>query len=438
MTAMPSSSHADVPAREAMRNDECAQEASVVPYDEHLLERARIQWQFGDWQGLVQLTRENLNHHPDRAKLALLAAAGRLQTGQDAEARQYIRFAQEWGVSTKLIIKLIIAGVHNSIGRAYMAKGEDKAALNHFEDAIHTVHPYADRRLVGEARAVREAAQLGLLPQAARIMDIQLDEVKKRSGQLKARIKILETEMELLSHELSLAQQRQQFFTPQVTENVDISNGFENFKARLRKKSVSQLGQDLWVLDKTGYKRNGYFVEFGATDGVLLSNTWLLEKEFGWRGICAEPNPKFFEQLKNNRNCIVSNQYIGRISGEEVEFILAGAYGSSKKFSVVDEHREKRRNYFDAGYVMKTVSISLHDFLKQHQAPIDIDYISVDTEGSEFDLLIDFPFEKWNIRLFSIEHNNSVYRDDIFKLLKKNGYLRTECAWDDWYEKINQ
>ena len=54
-------------------------------------------------------------------------------------------------------------------------------------------------------------------------------------------------------------------------------------------KSRSQLRQDLFVLSQLDFKRNGYFVEFGATNGFNLSNTHLMEKEFGWTGILAEP-----------------------------------------------------------------------------------------------------------------------------------------------------
>jgi len=410
----------------------------LVPYDENLLERARTQWQFGDWQSLVQLDRDTLQHHPDRAKLALLAAAGRLQTGQDAEAKTYIRLAQEWGGSKQHIAKILIAGVHNSLGRAYMAKGEGKVALNHFEDAIQIVQPNADRRLVGEARAVREAAQLGLLPQAARLMDTQLNDIKARNGQEQARIKILETEIELLHHELSLAQQRQQLFAPRAAENAKTPIGSDEWKAQLRNKSFSQLGQDLWVLEKTGYKRGGYFVEFGATDGVLLSNTWLLEKELGWQGICAEPNLRFFEQLKKNRKCVVSNQYIGRETGRQVEFILADAYGGSREFAAADHQKEKRNAYAAAGHVTTFTSISLDDFLEQHYAPRDIDYMSIDTEGSEYDLLSSFPFEKWNVRLLTVEHNYAEQRSKIYELLSRHGYARSECEWDDWYEKSLQ
>jgi hypothetical protein len=86
--------------------------------------------------------------------------------------------------------------------------------------------------------------------------------------------------------------------------------------------SPSQLGQDLCVLEQTNYKKGG-FVEFGATDGVLLSNSYLLEKEFGWQGLCAEHNPKYFKQLQKNRNCTVNEACIAGETGKVVEFVTA-------------------------------------------------------------------------------------------------------------------
>src|SRR5688572_14264161 len=71
--------------------------AVPVPYDENLLERARTQWQFGDWESLARLERDALEHHPDRAKLALLAAAGKLQTNNPGAARQLVQLARDWG-----------------------------------------------------------------------------------------------------------------------------------------------------------------------------------------------------------------------------------------------------------------------------------------------------------------------------------------------------
>lgn len=137
---------------------------AVIPYDENLLERSRTQWQFGDWPSLAQLNRDTLQHHPDRAKLALLAAAGRLQTGQNAEARQFVRLAQDWGVSKKLISQILIAGVHNSLGRAEAIGNRQQQALQHFEKAITIGAPGGAAALVANARAIHELDSLGLLP----------------------------------------------------------------------------------------------------------------------------------------------------------------------------------------------------------------------------------------------------------------------------------
>lgn len=141
-------------------------EQTLVPYDENLLECARTQWQFGDWNSLAQLDRDTLQHHPDRAKLALLAAAGRLQTDRSDEARVYLRLARDWGVSKKLLAQILAAGVHNSLGRAAALAGKQTTALEHFESAIAVGTPGAATQLLLQARASEQLQQLGLLANA--------------------------------------------------------------------------------------------------------------------------------------------------------------------------------------------------------------------------------------------------------------------------------
>ena len=182
----------------------------LVPYDENLLERARTQWQFGDWESLIKIERETLQHHPDRAKLALLAAAGHLQQGDNNTARQFTRLAREWGCSKKLLSQILIAGVHNSLGRAAAITQQPQLAIKHFEDSIATGMPSADVRLFGQTRNIRETAKLGLLPQAAKLMGEELTVIKNTKALDSSRLKIFETELELLNSELSLAQQRKQ------------------------------------------------------------------------------------------------------------------------------------------------------------------------------------------------------------------------------------
>jgi hypothetical protein len=134
----------------------------LVPYDENLLERARTQWQFGDWQSLVNIERDSLQHHPDRAKLALLAASGYLQLGDSSSARQFTQLAQDWGCSKKLISQILIAGVHNSLGKAAAINGEGQRALHHFENAIAAGAPASELRLLTQARLGEQLGQLGL------------------------------------------------------------------------------------------------------------------------------------------------------------------------------------------------------------------------------------------------------------------------------------
>lgn len=148
--------------RKSVTADEAQPEQMIMPYDENLLERVRTQWQFGDWDSLVRLERNTIQHHPDRSKLALLAAAGQFQTGRAELGRQYVRLAQDWGCGETLVMQVLAAGVHNSLGRAAAQAGNAPRALRHFESAIQMVSPGSDSRLLLRARSQEQYAQLGL------------------------------------------------------------------------------------------------------------------------------------------------------------------------------------------------------------------------------------------------------------------------------------
>jgi len=187
------------------------------------------------------------------------------------------------------------------------------------------------------------------------------------------------------------------------------------------------------VLEQLGWKRDGFFVEFGATDGVLLSNSWLLEKHFGWRGICAEPNPKLFERLQQNRSCTLSPACVYRTSGERMRFVLADAYGGLEELAGEDQHVDKRNAYASVGDVIEVNTISLMDLLDQQGAPAVIDYLSIDTEGSELAILEGIDWSRYQFRCITVEHNFTEQRKGIQALLEAQGYQRREQQWDDWY-----
>lgn len=137
-------------------------ERQVYPYNEGLLERARTQWQAGQWEDLAKIDQETIFHHPDRAKLALLAAAGRLQRGDNCAARQFICLALEWGCSKRLVSQILIAGVHNCLARAAAVGGHAQRAIKHFEASLSIGTPGSGLRLIIESRISEQFAQLGL------------------------------------------------------------------------------------------------------------------------------------------------------------------------------------------------------------------------------------------------------------------------------------
>jgi hypothetical protein len=129
----------------------------VVIYDENLYERARTQWQFGDWESLAQIEYESLIHHPQRAKLALLVASGHQQRGDTNATREFTRLAQGWGASKKLVSQVLIAGVYNTLGKASALCGQQQRALGHFEQSLRTGGDGGDVRLLAEARVQHQS-----------------------------------------------------------------------------------------------------------------------------------------------------------------------------------------------------------------------------------------------------------------------------------------
>ena len=196
--------------------------------------------------------------------------------------------------------------------------------------------------------------------------------------------------------------------------------------------SKSQIGQDLFVLGQLGFKTGGYFVEFGAANGVDLSNTYLLEKHFNWSGILAEPGRENLSALSKSRSVHLETNCVWSRSNEILEFTEVGDLSTISAFSGSDFHKAARRK----GRRYKVSTISLLDMLEKYNAPTIIDYLSIDTEGSEFEILSAFDFEKYKFRIITCEHNFTENREKIYKLLTDRGYLRSFVGYsdfDDWY-----
>ena len=198
--------------------------------------------------------------------------------------------------------------------------------------------------------------------------------------------------------------------------------------------SNAQLLQDLFVRHELKGLQGGFFVEFGAADGIHLSNSWGLETQLAWRGILAEPAHSWHEQLKVNRSCAVDTRCVWNRTGEILQFneVPVSEFSTVAAFTDKGQRADSRKN----GTLYEVETISLLDLLSEHAAPKCIDYLSIDTEGSELTILEAFDFSRFEVRVITVEHNFSSDREKIFDLLTARGFKRKFAdfsSFDDWY-----
>jgi FkbM family methyltransferase len=247
--------------------------------------------------------------------------------------------------------------------------------------------------------------------------------------------RIVRLESYNLLHKVGLIQLAQRW------AGSDIPNDLQEFVLWNFHRSRAQLQQDLWALNQFVKSHNqngegGYFVEFGATDGITLSNTFLLEKTFGWTGILCEPATSFHSELTSNRTSKIDRRCVFSKSGDLIQFheVQNKELSGIKEYQHIGGWEAERRNHIS--YTVETVT--LNDLLVTNHSPSVINYMSIDTEGSEYEILKDFPFHKWDIECLTIEHNYSENESKIDQLLERNGYKRvcsSASVWDGWYIK---
>jgi len=203
----------------------------------------------------------------------------------------------------------------------------------------------------------------------------------------------------------------------------------------------SQYKQDKFV-DKFFNKKNGgFFIDIGAHDGVTFSNTYFLEKERQWDGICIEPIPDVFDKLKQNRQSININSCITQKSGA---ITFRRVYGYNEMLSgILDlmdrEHVEQIENdCIQTGDIYKDILIegrNINEILNEFKVK-RIDFLSIDTEGAEYEIIKTIDFNKVKISFLSIENNKDSIQ--IREMLKGKGYKCISSVNDDFYLKTGR
>ena len=225
-----------------------------------------------------------------------------------------------------------------------------------------------------------------------------------------------------------------------IEDNKDLLKRFINSFEKI-KNIQSQLYQDIFASFIIGDKYARTFLEFGATDGFELSNSYLLENLYDWKGVLSEPSPQWHNSLKENRKkSTIITKCIWKESGKKLDFFMsdAGVYSTlndfieSDKISMPDNTELRKRS----GKTISVETISLNDVIKDYFNSVCPSYISIDTEGSEYEILKVFNLDDYRPKLFTIEHNYTDNQSKIDELLISNGYVRIFkklTAFDAWY-----
>ena len=204
-------------------------------------------------------------------------------------------------------------------------------------------------------------------------------------------------------------------------------------------KYYSQFKQDYIIDHLLKKKENGVFLDLGAHDGVTISNTYFFEMERNWSGICVEPIPEVFEKLKKNRACKLIQ---GVVAPSDGEFEFKRLHGYTEMLSGIvefrDDRHDQRTNYeirLHGGdtEIIKVKGFKVSTILEKYRIR-RVDYLSLDIEGGELEVLETMDFKKYDITCLTVENN---YGDDAIKrVLKSKGYrLLFNFRTEDFYIK---
>ena len=183
----------------------------------------------------------------------------------------------------------------------------------------------------------------------------------------------------------------------------------------------SQIKQDKYISEFIfNNKKKGFFIELGALDGINLSNTYYFEKELNWDGLCIEANPNYNEKLKKNRNCKKDYNIIYSQNDIELDFFITD---NGAELSGILNHK----GYLGESKIIDNKKIktkTLTYVLDSIKAPKIINYLSLDVEGSEYEVLKGIDFNKYTIEYISVEHNyDTELRKKIHKILQNNNFI---------------
>lgn len=194
------------------------------------------------------------------------------------------------------------------------------------------------------------------------------------------------------------------------------------FLARLLLRSSSQHGEDFIIHYLLKFKKNGCYVDIGANDPEIISNTKYFY-DIGWRGINIEPHPILFNKINQLRSQDV-NLNVGIAQKEDsIEFFqideVDGTAGSTFDPQVAKELEKKG---YTISKVVSTPVVPLKKSLAENLKNNKIDFMSIDTEGFDLEVLKSNDWKKYRPTFVLVEIVNN--KDEINTFMYHNDYKK--------------
>lgn len=195
-----------------------------------------------------------------------------------------------------------------------------------------------------------------------------------------------------------------------------------------------------WVKDNINFEdEKCFYVDIGANDGLIVSNTAYFDMDLGWDGICVEPHPRAFADLERNRPRSINLNLCASVEDSEVDFLVVNGYAEMLS-GIYDNYHPDHRSRIDSEIqrhggskeLIKVNSRPLKEIFEEYSVT-KVDYLSIDTEGSEYDILCSIDFDAVDVRVITTENSS---RSDIRTFLEGKGFVfATQCWADEIYYK---
>jgi FkbM family methyltransferase len=183
-----------------------------------------------------------------------------------------------------------------------------------------------------------------------------------------------------------------------------------------------QFFQDAIAYLYLNMKNDGFYIDIGANDGITGSNTYALEQA-GWKGVCIEPQPDIFKKLKHFRKCDCYNAAVASVHGENMEFLkVNNDFNALSGFDgfITDEHKKTIHESGSSVERLSVNTVTFDEIMGKYPGVTTIDFMSLDVEGYEMNILNSIDFSKYSFRFITVEENGK--EKEISALMTKNGY----------------